>query len=167
MSRQTGKQVGALMQENAAVVPIRNRCAALSRLQQSFADALPPGLKDSCRVATMEGSTLIIAAASGASAARLKQMLPRVLQALRNAETDPKRAPPNTAPATRSGKNEIKEQQVTAISVVVQPSYREVEPVPPVHGNRTAMPEDKREELLARLAPSPLKDVLQRQKKKR
>jgi hypothetical protein len=162
MPIETGKSAGTLMRENAAIAPIRARCAALARLQQSFADVLPPGLKGSCRVATMEGSTLVIAVANGAAAARLKQMLPRVLQALRGTGIDPAASPSDPQPATLSGKNKIKEQQVTAISVLVQPNFREVNPPRPRHENRSALPAAGRSELLEKLADSPLKDALMR-----
>lgn len=157
------KPVSALMRENAALKSVQDRCAALSRLQQSFADALPPGLSDSCRVAALEGSTLVIAAANGAAAARLKQMLPRVLQSLRDAET----AVPASPSATQSGKNKIKEQQVTAISVLVQPNFRELSPPRASHAGRVAMPADKRAELVEQLGTSPLKESLQRRQKTR
>lgn len=51
-----------------------------SRLHQIFADTLPPGWETLCRVAALEGSTVIIAAANGAIATKLKAFLPRLLE---------------------------------------------------------------------------------------
>ena len=156
MPIRNAKPVGTLMRENAALRPVHHRLAALARLQQSLADTLPPGLKDLCRVANLEGSTLVIAAANGATATRLKQMLPRLLEALRTDTSE-----------SQCGENKIKEQQVTAISVLVQPNFRELSPPRASHAGRVAMPVDKRAELVEQLGTSPLKESLQRRQKTR
>ncbi len=150
------KSVGTLMRENAALTPVQARLATLSRLQQSLADTLPPGLKETCRVANLEGSTLIIAAANGATATRLKQMLPRLLEALRT-----------EAPETRRGENKIKEQQVTSISVLVQPNFRDDRPALEPAPKRVPMPAEKLSELVDKLEESPLKATLSKLAQKR
>ncbi|MBL8525735.1 MAG: DUF721 domain-containing protein [Betaproteobacteria bacterium] len=135
------------MRENPALAPIQDRLRQFSRLQQSFADALPPGLNQSCRVATVEGSTLVIAVANGAIATKLKQILPRLLEKIRE--------------------NKKQEQEVTAITVIVQPdSFR-----PQVAGvaapSRDPMPADKLAELTELLGDSPLKATMERIKTRR
>ncbi|MFM9971676.1 MAG: DciA family protein, partial [Burkholderiales bacterium] len=160
MPIRNAKSAGTFLRENTGLKPVQDRFAVLSRLQQSLADTLPAGLKDTCRVATLEGSTLVIAAAHGAAAARLKQMLPRLLEVFRT-------APPGSTPESPRGENKIKEQQVTAISVLVQPNFSAMET--PMHRatNRTAMPPAMLTELVEKLEDSPLKDALGKLTKKR
>jgi hypothetical protein len=134
------KPINALMRENESIAPIHDRLQRISRLQHSFADALPPGLNTSCRVATVEGSTLTIAAANGAVAAKLKQMLPRLLDAFRQ--------------------NKKQEQQVTAITVLVQPDYFRPEPAAQTGPAREPMPSAMLAELAESLEDSPLKTTL-------
>jgi Dna[CI] antecedent, DciA len=136
------KPINALMRENPALAPIQDRLRQFSRLQQSFADALPPGLNQSCRVATVEGSTLVIAVANGAVATKLKQILPRLLEKIRE--------------------NKKQEQEVTGISLIVQPDYF----TPPMAANpgpaRDPMSTEKLSELAESLEDSPLKTTIER-----
>ena len=141
------KPINALMRDNEAIAPIHDRLQRASRLQQTFADALPPGLNMSCRVAAVEGSTLIIAAANGAVAAKLKQMLPRLLEKFRQ--------------------NKKQEQEVTAISVLVQPDYFKPEPAPRTGPTREPMPSNMVAELAESLEESPLKTTMERIRKQR
>ena len=142
MNRSGFKPINALMRENPALAPIQDRLSQFSRLQQSFADALPPGLNQSCRVATVEGSTLVIAVANGAIATKLKQILPRLLEKIRE--------------------NKKQEQEVTGIAVIVQPDSF----LPPATGRsspaRNPMPADKLAELTESLEDSPLKTAMER-----
>jgi hypothetical protein len=147
ISKTSFKPVSALIRENEAVRPIHDRLTFVSRLQQSFADALPPGLNQSCRVATVEGSTLVIAVANGAVAAKLKQMLPRLLEKFRE--------------------NKKQEQQVTAISVLVQPEYFRPPPAPESGPPRQPMPVAKLTELAESLEDSPLKRTIEGMRKRR
>jgi hypothetical protein len=146
-SKSSFKPVSALMRDNELVRPIHDRLTQVSRLQQSFADALPPGLNQSCRVATVEGSTLVIAVANGAVAAKLKQMLPRLLEKFRE--------------------NKKQEQQVTSISVLVQPDYFRPPAAPESGPPREAMPTSKLTELAESLGDSPLKTTIDRIRKNR
>ncbi len=146
-SKSSFKPVSALIRENEDVRPVHARLTQVSRLQQSFADALPPGLSQSCRVATVEGSTLVIAVANGAVAAKLKQMLPRLLEKFRE--------------------NKKQEQQVTSISLLVQPDYFHT-PLPAESGPpRAAMSSEKLTELAESLGDSPLKATIERIRKGR
>lgn len=156
MPIRNAKPVGTLMRENAAFRTVHHRLAALARLQQSLADTLPPGLKDLCRVANLEGSTLVIAAANGATATRLKQMLPRLLEALRTDTSE-----------SQCGENKIKEQQVTSISVLVQPNFRDDQTPTNPAVPRQPIPTEKLAELVDKLGESPLKSTLGRLSQKR
>lgn len=156
MTIRYAKPVGTLMREITGMKPVHDRFATLSRLQQSLADTLPPGLKETCRVANLEGSTLVIAAANGATAARLKQMLPRLLEALRTESLESLR-----------GENKIKEQQVTSISVLVQPNFSVLETAVQRHVGRAGMPAEKLMDLVEKLGNSPLKETMEKLAKKR
>ena len=147
MTKSGFSPVNALIRESEGFASIQDRLQRISRLQHSFADALPPGLVESCRVATVEGSTLIIATANGASAAKLKQMLPRLLESFRE--------------------NKKQEQEVTVIQVIVQPDYFRLEPVATPGPARFPMPTGKLADLAASLDDSPLKDTIERIRKKR
>ncbi|MEP7157279.1 MAG: DciA family protein [Betaproteobacteria bacterium] len=147
------KPIHALIRENDLIAPIHDRLQRVSRLQQSFADALPPGLGNSCRVAAVEGSTLIIAVANGAVAAKLKQMLPRLLVMLEKLE--------------KNRQNKKQEQEVTVISVLVQPDYFRPEPEPKVGPPREPMPTAMVTELAESLEDSPLKKTMEGLRKKR
>lgn len=136
------KPINALMRENPALAPIQDRLRQFSRLQQSFADALPPGLNQSCRVATVEGSTLVIAVANGAIATKLKQILPRLLEKIRE--------------------NKKQEQEVTAITVIVQPDRFTPPAVTHVGPARDPMSTEKLSELAESLEDSPLKATIER-----
>jgi hypothetical protein len=141
------KPINALIRDNEAIAPIHDRLQRVSRLQHTFADALPPGLNVSCRVAAVEGSTLIIAAANGAVAAKLKQMLPRLLEKFRQ--------------------NKKQEQEVTAISVLVQPDYFQPEVAPRTGPSREPMPTAMVTELAESLEESPLKTAMEQIRKRR
>ena len=142
MAKTGFKPINALIRDNESIAPIHDRLQRISRLQHSFADALPPGLNTSCRVAAVEGSTLIIAAANGAVAAKLKQMLPRLLENFRQ--------------------NKTQEQEVTVISVLVQPDFFQPESTPRSGPPREPMPSAMLAELAESLEDSPLKSTLEK-----
>ena len=139
------KPIRTLLRENEALLPFHQRLRQLSRLQKTFVDALPPGLSESSRIATVEGSTIIVATANGAVAAKLKQMLPRLLE--RFSET--------------IRENKTQYQQVTGISVIVQPEFFVAENPPKTGPAREPMPTEKLVELAESLGDSPLKITLQ------
>ena len=139
------KPIRTLLRENETLLPFHQRLRQLSKLQKTFVDALPPGLSESCRIATVEGSTIIIATANGAVAAKLKQMLPRLLE--RFGET--------------IGENKKQYQEVTGISVIVQPEFFVAETLTRQGPSRAPMPTDKLAELAESLEDSPLKSALQ------
>ena len=134
------RPIHALLRESEALLPFHQRLRRLSRLQKIFVDALPPGLSDSCRIATVEGSTIIVATANGAVAAKLKQILPRLL--------------------LKISENKTQYQEVTAFSVIVQPEFFVPETPPPQHPPRPPLPLDKLAELAESLGDSPLKATL-------
>lgn len=60
---------------------LAEHAARLTRLQAILAQELPPAIAESCGVANLKGEELIIHARGGAVAARLKQMLPSLMEA--------------------------------------------------------------------------------------
>ena len=144
-SQSGSKPIRALLRENEALLPFHRRLRQLSRLQKTFVDALPSGLNESCRIATVEGSTIIVATANGAVAAKLKQMLPRLLERFR--ET--------------IGENKTQDQEVTAISVIVQPEFFVAEKTCKSALPREPLPVEKLAELAESLEDSPLKTAIE------
>ena len=84
---------------------------------------------------------MIIAAANGAVAAKLKQMLPRLLEKFRQ--------------------NKKQEQEVTVIAVLVQPDFFVPDPVPRTGPPREPMPTKMLAELAESLEDSPLKTTVE------
>ena len=145
------KPIHTLIAENESIAPMLRQLRIIARLQKTYADTVPTSLNDVSRIAAVEGSTIIVAAANGNAATMLKQMLPRLLQQFRE--------------------NQKQEQEVTAIRVIVQPmmttGYGELplRAVKPAGGE--PMSENAIKYLVNSLADSPLKDTMARMQQKR
>lgn len=139
------KPIRALLRENETLLPFHQRLRQISGLQKTFVEALPPGLNESCRIATVEGSTIIVATANGAVAAKLKQMLPRLLERFREFISE----------------NKKQYQEVTGISIIVQPEFFVAEKLVKLSSPRAPMPTEKLAELAESLGDSPLKSTLE------
>jgi len=68
--------------EGSALDRLRAHVSRLGRLQQIVLTELPPYLADSCHVANLKEDVLLIHAATGAVAAKLRQATPRLLNTL-------------------------------------------------------------------------------------
>lgn len=88
---------------------------------------------------------MVIATANGAIAAKLKQMLPRLLESF----------------GEKYCQNKKQYQEVTAISVIVQPEFFVVETRQRLSLPRAPIPFDKLAELAESLEDSPLKTALE------
>jgi hypothetical protein len=145
------KPIRTLVAENESIAPMLRQLGIISRLQKTYADTVPTSLNDTSRIAAVEGSTIIVAAANGHAATILKQMLPRLLQQFRE--------------------NQKQEQEVTAIRVIVQPSMTLANSELPLRTinleGGEPMPEKAIEYLVDSLADSPLKDTMKRMQQKR
>jgi hypothetical protein len=145
------KPIHTLMSENEAIAPMLQRLNLISRLQKTYVSTIPAALNGSSRVAAVEGTTLVIAAANGAVAASLRQILPRLL--------------------AKFQENKMQEQEVTAIRVVVQPDTPARIPVPTrpatTESSGSPMPDQALQKLAAALDDSPLKDTLEQIRKRR
>jgi len=145
------KPIRTLVAENESIAPMLRQLGVIARLQKTYANTVPTSLNEMSRIAAVEGSTIVVAAANGHAATSLKQMLPRLLQQFRE--------------------NQKQEQEVTAIRVIVQPTMT------PGHGERPLraikneggkpMSEKAIEYLANSLADSPLKDTIRRMQQKR
>ncbi len=63
-----------------ALARLQDHAARLRRLQGALESALPPQLVAQCQVANLKDGTLVVATRGGAIAARLKQMLPSLIE---------------------------------------------------------------------------------------
>lgn len=68
-------------QSAEALSRLQEHAARLTRLQSILARELPEHLVDQCGVANLKGEELVILARGGATAARLKQMVPSLMAA--------------------------------------------------------------------------------------
>ena len=145
------KPIHALMSENEAIAPMLQRLNLIARFQKTYISTIPTGLSESSRVAALEGTTLVIAAANGAVAASLKQMLPRLL--------------------AKFQENKKQEQEVNAIRVVVQPEALVLDRAPPSPKRAVIAIAPMLDSSLLKLADalddSPLKATVQRIQKRR
>ena len=63
-----------------ALARLQDHAARLRRLQGTLEAALPAALAEQCRVANCKDGTLVVSTRNGATAVRLKQMLPSLLE---------------------------------------------------------------------------------------
>jgi hypothetical protein len=159
MSGKPSRPLATFLGENDTVAPVMAQVRRNAHVQKLFAEALDTcGRSDliaSSRVASISGTTLVVAAASAASAAILKQMLPRLTENLRLTMG---------AEAGQKSENQMQEQQVTGIRVVLQPDPTWWKPAPPPRRvkvlDRVPMDDSALAALTDQLADSPLKKSL-------
>ena len=75
MSRPLSRFLGS----GDALARLKDHAARLRRLQATLEGALPSHMAEHCHVANLKDGTLVISARNGATAVRLKQMLPSLL----------------------------------------------------------------------------------------
>ena len=137
--------VSRLLGESSELQPLARQLSIVKRLQKRYRSLAPESLASASRVCAIEGTTVVICAASGPVAAALRHLAPRLLQALReSARTNPKHP---------------RDQDFTSIRIEVQvdaPAPRR--PVKP----RGEMPAAALARVAAKLEDSPLKEELER-----
>jgi len=138
------ESISKLLGDNAELRPLSERLQYIKRLQKRYRTIAPESLASASRVCAIEGTTVVICAASGSVAAALRHLAPRVLQALQQGGKTSKHS---------------RDQELTSIRIEVQ-----VDPPVPkrVVRARPEMPRGKLGELAGRLADSPLKEELAR-----
>jgi hypothetical protein len=140
------ESVSRLLDENADLKPLTQRLAHIKRLQRRYRSIAPERLCEASRVCAIDGTTVVICADSGAVAAALRHLAPRILEDLRRA-------------AAANASKHPRDQELTSIRIEVQVKIRE--PKPRVHA-RGEMPVEKLSGVADKLADSPLKETLER-----
>ena len=137
--------ISRLLGDSAEVRPIAQQLLLIKRLQKRYRSLAPENLAQASRVCAIEGTTVVICAASGPVAAALRHLAPRLLQGLRD--------------GFRASSKHSRDQELTSIKVEVQvdaPAPKR--PVRP----RAPMPAEQLSRVAGRLADSPLKSELER-----
>jgi hypothetical protein len=139
------ESIAKLLGNNAELRPLAEQLEHIKRLQKRYRTLVPGEIAAASRVCAIDGTTVVICATSGAVAAALRHVAPRLLEGLRQ----------NVRKSTKSSGD----QELTGIRVEVQvevkPPRRAVQARPP-------LPQEKLAALAGRLADSPLKEALAR-----
>jgi Dna[CI] antecedent DciA-like protein len=137
--------ISKLLGASPELEPLAARLDRIQRLQQRYRTFAPGQLAAASRVCAIDGTIVIVCAASGAVAALLRQLAPRLLEALRGTAQEASKHP--------------EDQELNGIRVEVQVAAPA--PARPSHP-RTPMPRQKLAGVARGLADSPLKDALER-----
>jgi hypothetical protein len=139
------ESIAKLLGNNAELRPLTQRLEHIKRLQKRYRTLVPGEIAEASRVCAIDGTTVVICATSGAVAAALRHVAPRLLEGLRG--------------IVRNSTKSSEDQKLTAVRVEVQvevkPRQRPAKP-------RAPMPQDKLAKLADRLSDSPLKQELAR-----
>ena len=132
-----------LLGDNAELRPLSERLQLIKRLQKRYRTIAPGELAQASRVCAIEGTTVVICAASGPVAAALRHLAPRLLAGL--TATKPTKHP--------------RDQELTSIRIEVQVATPVIRR--PVRA-RGEMPREQLGRVAEKLADSPLKETLTR-----
>ena len=136
--------IAKLLGENPEVRPLAERLQQIKRLQKRYRTLVPDNFGEASRVCAIDGTTVVICAASGPVAAALRHLAPRILEGLRGVRKSPKNA---------------WDQELNSIRIEVQVTRSQ----PPITvKSRGNMPREQLDRLAETLADSPLKETLQR-----
>jgi hypothetical protein len=138
------ESISKLLGDNAELRPLSERLELIKRLQKRYRTLVPEGFAAASRVCAIDGTTVVICAASGPVAAALRHLAPRLLEGLRS----------NRRPSKHP-----RDQELTSVRIEVQVDV----PAPkrPVRA-RGAMPRGRLAELADKMEESPLKETLTR-----
>lgn len=139
------ESISKLLGANAELRPLTERLGYIERLQKRYRTLVPGEIAEASRVCAIDGTTIVICATSGAVAAALRHVAPRLLEGLRGNVRNPTKSP--------------EDQELTGVRVEVQV---EVKPRPRPVAPRAPLPADKLAAVAARLCDSPLKETLTR-----
>jgi hypothetical protein len=132
------KRVGLLIDTLPELRAMNREIRQLMALQSALAEVLPHNLAAFATVASMNAGEITLFADSGAVAAKLRQMTPRMLTSLRQ-----------------------RGYEITGIRLQVQVSIRD-NPLPPKQISISVEARNVIDSLTERLDPSPLKSALKR-----
>ena len=140
----TTESISRLLGDSAELRPLAERLVVIKRLQKRYRTLAPANLAEASRVCAIEGTTVVICAASGTVAAALRHLAPRLLAGLRGTSANPKHA---------------RDQELNSIRIEVQveraPPARRVKP-------RSEIPAESLARVAKGLEDSPLKTELER-----
>ncbi|WP_171160601.1 DciA family protein [Usitatibacter palustris] len=136
--------VAKLLNDSAELKPLAERLERVKRLQKTYRTLAPEDLAKASRVSAIDGSTVVVSATTGAVAAALKQLAPRLLRGLRD---------------SRNSLIQNENQELTAIRVEVQVDLQERRRTPIARGQ---LPLEKLSTMAEGLEDSPLKATLER-----
>jgi hypothetical protein len=138
------ESIKQLLGDNAELRPLAERLEDIKRLQKRYRTLVPEELAQASRVCAIDGTTVVICATSGAVAAALRHVAPRILEGLRG---------------TRRSSKTSGDQELTSIRVEVQVAVK-----PPRRAvvSRGQVPADKLAKVAEKLSDSPLKATLER-----
>jgi hypothetical protein len=136
--------IARLLDESAELRPLASRLAYIRRLQRRYKTLAPPALAEASRVCAVDGTIVVVCADSGAVAAALRHLAPRILEGLRNSTKTVKHA---------------RDQELTSMRVEVQvalpkPAKRVIA--------RGEVPAEKLDAVAKRMRESPLREQLER-----
>ena len=138
------ESISKLLGENAELRPLAQRLERIKRLQRRYRTLAPEQLAEASRVCAIDGTTVVVLAASGAVATVLRQIAPRLLEGLRE--------------TARKSSKHPEDQELTSIRIEVQVAdgKRRRRVV-----SRGEMPREAIAKVAERLSDSPLKDTLE------
>ena len=139
------ESIAKLLGGNNELRPLTEQLDHIKRLQKRYRTLVPGEIAEASRVCAIDGTTVVICATSGAVAAALRHVAPRILEGLRA----------NVRKSTKSPED----QELTAIRVEVQ---IEVKPRRRAVQARAPIPEGTLERVADKLEDSPLKETLKR-----
>jgi hypothetical protein len=136
--------ISKLLGDHTEIKPLVARLEEIKRLQRRYRTIAPEALASVSRVCAIDGTIVVICAASGTVAAALRQLAPRLLEALRGPRKSPKHS---------------EDQDFTSIRIEVQVTVPQPKKVVIPRGE---MPREGLGKLAEKLSDSPLKDMLER-----
>ena len=139
------ESIAQLLGKDADLRPLTQRLEHIKRLQKRYRTLVPENLAEASRVCAIDGTTVVICTTSGAVAAALRHVAPRLLEGLRG--------------KVRNSTKSSEDQKLTGVRVEVQV---EVKPRPRPQKARAPLPQDKLAKVAESLADSPLKEELAR-----
>ena len=139
------ESISKLLGNSAEMRPLAQQLLLIKRLQKRYRTLAPENLASASRVCAIEGTTVVICAASGPVAAALRHLAPRLLQGLRESQ--------------RENPKHSRDQELTSIRIEVQ--VERAEPQRPVKP-RSEIPVEGLARVAEKLSDSPLKTELER-----
>ena len=142
--------IAKLLDAAAELRPLAARLAYIKRLQRRYRNLAPAELASASRVCAIDGTIVVICAASGPIATVLRQLTPRLLQGFRE--------------AARKSSKHSEDQELTGIRIEVQvKEFTVSRPVRP----RSPMPKEKLAGIAKGMTESPLREALERISRKK